>query len=130
MVHNCFFQNLIRFSHLGKEPNSHHIPAFFCREHYRQPLAGFHIIQEADVKPILDLTEEALEALVTRWTAESGVRCEVGARSLCVGKSRPTQSDGYDSVLDSIGIMTVIISEDHYQHQYYQVLLFFDVIAS
>lgn len=30
--------------------------------------------EEADVKPILDLTEEALEALVTRWTAESGVR--------------------------------------------------------
>ena len=30
--------------------------------------------EESDVKPILDLTNDALEALVTRWTAESGVR--------------------------------------------------------
>ncbi|CAK8988097.1 Lon protease (ATP-dependent protease La) [Durusdinium trenchii] len=45
------------------------------RSHLLPKQRQLHALEkEGDAAPILDVSEEALEALVTRWTAESGVR--------------------------------------------------------
>lgn len=57
---------------LEKEAGSvsaHVVPCFGSNP--VKPAVGW---DQGDAAPILDVSEEALEALVTRWTAESGVR--------------------------------------------------------